>query len=95
MVKNKDDFYHEEYRSLGGQLEIIRIALDIYGEELSAQARSATRTSGKDRWLRNIATYLDAVSAGATNKLSVRQLGVSDAAAGDVATIETVSLLYM
>ena len=94
MVKNKDDFYHEEYRSLGGQLEIIRIALDIYGE-LSAQARSATRTSGKDRWLRNIATYLDAVSAGATNKLSVRQLGVSDAAAGDVATIETVSLLYM
>jgi hypothetical protein len=67
MVKGFDDFYHEDYRSAEGQIEIIERALANHGDTLRVEAASPT-----NRWLRNVATYLLAVADGAVDELHVK-----------------------
>ena len=38
MVKSKGDFYHENYRNVGSQCEMIKWALDVFGDELRDEA---------------------------------------------------------
>jgi hypothetical protein len=55
MVKDKEEFYFEDYRSATGQKAIIAIALDCEetGDKLRHDAASPTNS-----WLRNVKTYI-------------------------------------
>lgn len=48
------------------QLDIIKIALDLYGDDLRKQAK---QTDVRDRWLQNVGKYLDALDEGETEGL--------------------------
>jgi hypothetical protein len=54
MINSKDDFYHDEYRSVKGQVEIFELALEMF-----PSLREAAKTP-TTKWLRNIKLYLGA-----------------------------------
>ena len=49
-------------------MEIIKIALDLFGDDLRDKARE---TNVRDKWLQNVATYLDAVDLQVQDDLTV------------------------
>jgi hypothetical protein len=69
MIMPKDDFYFEVYRTPREYIEIIIIALDLYGDELRDAVRSPT-----NNWLRNVKTYLDALQDGALESIIIRDI---------------------
>jgi hypothetical protein len=69
MVKGKFDFYHEHYRTAVAQIDIFKIALEHYGDDLRTKA-----TSSSNPWLRNLQKYLDAVDNGQVDELAVATL---------------------
>jgi hypothetical protein len=75
MVKGFADFYHEEYRPVGAQVDIIRMALEIYGDDLRDQA---TSKAAKNTWLQNVAKYLQAEAEGDLHKLHVKDIRPDD-----------------
>ena len=66
MVKGRFDFYHENYRTVEAQVDIIKIALDRFGDELRAKARSQSNV-----WLRNVSGYVDALANGCVHELKI------------------------
>ena len=68
MVKNKFDFYYEEYRTVDAMVSIVQTALDLHGNDLR-RAASAGTTS----FLKNVATYLTAVEDDALDELTVAE----------------------
>ena len=66
MTKGKDDFYHEEYRSVHAQIEIITEALRLCGDELREAAERP-----KNQWERNVRIYLEALRDNALDALTV------------------------
>jgi phage pi2 protein 07 len=75
MVKGFTDFYHEEFRPVQAQKEIIRTALGVYGDNLRDQA---TSKAPKNTWLQNVATYLHAEAEGELHKLHVKDIRPND-----------------
>jgi hypothetical protein len=72
MVKGKEDFYSEDYRSVDGQIAIMKQAL-----ELRPNLRTVAFSKPPcelTRWLRNVRTYLDAENTGMLHKLRVKPL---------------------
>lgn len=69
MTKGADDFYHEEYRSVTAQCEIITEALRLCGNELRAAAEQP-----KNEWERNVRTYLEALQDDALDELTVADI---------------------
>jgi len=69
MTKGADDFYHEDYRSVHAQCEIIKKALALDGDELRAAA-----VDPKNVWERNVRIYLDAVEENALDALTVHDI---------------------
>ena len=68
MVKGRFDFYHENYRTVSAQLEIIKTALDLFGDGLR---KKATAVGVRDKWLRNVGKYLDSLREGETQDLKL------------------------
>ena len=66
MVKGRFDFYHENYTTVEAQVDIIKIALDRFGDELRAKARSQSNV-----WLRNVSVYVDALENGCVHELKI------------------------
>ena len=79
MVHTLDDFYHEKYHTVEGQREIIRLALDYFGDDIRQAAKQPT-----NGFLRNIKAYLDAASDGALDQLKVKEEIAPDAALDSV-----------
>jgi hypothetical protein len=69
MTKGADDFYHEEYRSVHAQCDIIAEALRLDGAELRAAAEQP-----KNQWERNVRTYLEALHDNALDNLTVADI---------------------
>ena len=79
MMKGREDFYFENYRTVEAQLEIIAIALQKYGDELRKQAKTPT-----NRWLRNVDVYLDAAEKGTMDSVRVPMLSIESVVAVDL-----------
>ena len=58
MVLGRFDFYHEKYWTISAQLDIIKIAIDLFGDELRQKAKAV---DVRDKWLLNVSKYLDAL----------------------------------
>ena len=69
MVKSKEEFYFENYRTVTGFSEIILKALTEHGPQLVDDAKQ-----GSNQWLRNVQTYLDAVTDDALDSLRVPEV---------------------
>jgi hypothetical protein len=54
MVKNDEDFYFEDYRSVKAQVQIIRLALKAD----KGLRQRALRSKQPNQWMRNVLTYL-------------------------------------
>jgi hypothetical protein len=67
MTKSRDDFYHEDYRSVPGQYQIIVEALTLFGDVLRQAAENP-----KNRWERNVRTYIEAVQDDALDEVQVK-----------------------
>ena len=79
MINTLDDFYHEKYRSVEGQSEIILLALEYFGDDIRHAAKQPT-----NRFLRNVKAYLDAAADGVLDQLKVQEDVAPDAALDSV-----------
>jgi hypothetical protein len=66
MTQGFSDFYHDEYRTAKGQVEIIENALKIEGATLREAAKTRRNT-----WLRNVSNYLGALDDDTVDLLHV------------------------
>jgi hypothetical protein len=71
MMKGREDFYHEDYRSVAGQFSIIKLALEVPGDTLRQAAEKPS-----NRWEHNVAVYLEAVASDKLDEVRVRELRV-------------------
>jgi hypothetical protein len=69
MTKGADDFYHEDYRTVLAQCEIIAEAIRLCGDELRAAAERP-----KNQWERNVRIYLEALQDNALDALTVHDI---------------------
>ena len=74
MTKSLDDFYFDDYRTVGGLIAIIRQALELFGDELRAES-----VQPRNVWQRNIRTYLEAVNDDALDQLQIPAVHISNA----------------